>query len=312
MKVYHGYKNLSFRNPVITMGVFDGVHLGHRMLLSRVVEEAAKSDSDAVAVTFDPHPRIILAGDPSQLRFLTDIEERIDLLRETGIGHLVIIPFTHELSRLTASEFIDEILCRHLGVSHLITGFDHHFGRRPEGDSNKNLDIYSGMEFRVTKEAAFIVDGKPVSSSSIRELLGEGEVRKAAALLGYEYFLRGKVVSGKRIGRNIGFPTANIEPLFSYKLVPSYGVYAVEVEVKGEEQKHIAMLNIGINPTIAGNDGRRTIEAHIIGFESDLYGREVTVRFHHRLRDEMKYENVGALAAQMVIDREMTIAFFRK
>ncbi len=312
MKVHHGYKNLSFRNPVITMGVFDGVHLGHRMLLRRVVEEAEKSGSDAVAVTFDPHPRIVLTGEPSRLRFLTDIEERICLLRETGIGHLVIIPFTPELSRMTASEFIDEILCRQLGVSHLITGFDHHFGRRHEGDSNTIIDSSSRMDFRVTKEEAFIVDGKPVSSSSIRELLEEGEVRKASSLLGYEYFLRGKVVSGKRIGRNLGFPTANIEPLFAYKLIPSYGVYAVEAEVEGDEQKHIAMLNIGINPTIAGNDGKRTIEAHILGFESDLYGREVTVRFHTRLRDEMKFENVDDLAAQMVKDREMTIAYFRK
>jgi riboflavin kinase / FMN adenylyltransferase len=312
MKVYHGYKNLSFRNPVITMGVFDGVHLGHRMLLRRVVVEAEKSGSDSVAVTFDPHPRIVLTGDPSHLRFLTDIEERIYLLRGTGIGHLVIIPFTTELSRMTASEFVDEILCRHLGVSHLVTGFDHHFGSRHEGDSSTILDCSSRMDFRVTKEEAFIMDGKAVSSSSIRALLGEGDVSKASALLGYEYFIRGKVVSGKRIGRNIGFPTANIEPLFAYKLIPSYGVYAVEAEVEGDEQKHIAMLNIGVNPTIEGNDGKRTIEAHIIGFESDLYGREVTVRFHCRLRDEMKFDSVEALAARMVQDREMTIAYFRK
>jgi riboflavin kinase/FMN adenylyltransferase len=294
------------------MGVFDGVHLGHRMLLRRVVEEAEKSGSDSVAVTFDPHPRIVLTGDPSHLQFLTDIEERICLLRETGIGHLVIIPFTPELSRMTAPEFVDEILCRHLGVSHLVTGFDHHFGRRHEGDSKTILDCSSRMDFRVTKEEAFIVDGKAVSSSYIRTLLGEGDVTKASALLGYEYFLRGKVVSGKRIGRNLGFPTANIEPLFAYKLIPSYGVYAVEAEVEGDNRKHIAMLNIGINPTIAGNDGKRTIEAHIIGFESDLYGREVTVRFHCRLRDEMKFDNVDDLAARMVQDREMTIAYFRK
>jgi riboflavin kinase/FMN adenylyltransferase len=294
------------------MGVFDGVHLGHRMLLRRVVEEAEKSGSDSVAVTFDPHPRIVLTGDPSHLQFLTDIEERIYLLRETGIGHLVIIPFTPELSRMTAPEFVDEILCRHLGVSHLITGFDHHFGRRHEGDSKTILDCSSRMDFRVTKEEAFIVEGKAVSSSLIRTLLGEGDVSKASELLGYEYFLRGKVVSGKRIGRNLGFPTANIEPLFAYKLIPSYGVYAVEAEVEGDSRKHIAMLNIGTNPTIEGNDGKRTIEAHIIGFESDLYGREITVRFHSRLRDEMKFDNVDDLVARMVQDREMTIAYFRK
>jgi riboflavin kinase/FMN adenylyltransferase len=168
------------------------------------------------------------------------------------------------------------------------------------------------MDFRVTKEEAYIVGGKAVSSSYIRTLLGEGDVSKASALLGYEYFLTGKVVSGKRIGRNLGFPTANIEPLFAYKLIPAYGVYVVEAEVEGDSRKHIAMLNIGINPTIAGNEGKRTIEVHIIDFESDLYGKEVTIRFHCRLRDEIKFDNLDDLAAQMVQDREMTIAYFRK
>ena len=312
MEVHRGYKNLSFSNPVITMGVFDGVHLGHRMLLGRVVAEAEKSGSDSVAVTFDPHPRIVLTGDPSRLRFLTDIDERIYLLRETGIGHLVIITFTEELSRMTASEFINEILYHHLGVSHLITGFDHHFGRRHEGDSNTILECAARLNFRVTREEALIKEGKVVSSSYIRELLGEGDVRKASALLGYDYFLRGKVVSGKRIGTKIGFPTANIAPLFIYKVIPRIGVYAVEAEVEGETEKYIAMLNIGVRPTIADNDGQRTIEAHIIDFGSDLYGRNVTVRFRHRLRDEMKFESVDALAAQMEKDREMTIALLRK
>lgn len=312
MKVHYGYKNLSFRNPVITMGVFDGVHLGHRMLLGRVVAEAEKNGSDAVAVTFDPHPRIVLTGDPSHLRFLTDIEERIDLLRETGIGHLVIIPFTSELSRMTASEFIAEILCRHLGISHLITGFNHHFGNKHEGDSRTVLDSAASLGFRVTREEAFTVGGKTVSSSSIRGLLEEGDVSKASALLGYDYFLRGKVVSGKRIGREIGFPTANIAPQFKYKLIPGSGVYAVEAEVEGDKKKHIAILNIGIRPTIADNDGQRTIEAHIIDLKSDLYGSNITVRFRHRLRDEMKFKSVDALAVQLEKDRATTIALLRK
>jgi riboflavin kinase / FMN adenylyltransferase len=312
MEVHYGYKNLSFKNPVITMGVFDGVHLGHRKLLGRVVAEAKKNGSDAVAVTFDPHPRIVLTGDPSHLRFLTDIEERIDLLRETGIGHLVIIPFTTELSRMTASEFIEEILCRHLGISHLITGFDHHFGNRHAGDATTVLDSAAKMGFSVTREEAFTVGGKAVSSSSIRELLGEGDVSKASTLLGYDYFLRGKVISGKRIGREIGFPTANISPRFKYKLIPGSGVYAVEAEVEGDKTKYIAMLNIGTRPTIADNDGQRTIEAHIIDLESDLYGSDITIRFRHRLRDEMKFASAEALSARLRKDMEITIALLRK
>ena len=290
------------------MGVFDGVHLGHRMLLNRVNEEAGKEGVDAVAVTFDPHPRIVLTGDPGHLSFLTDLEERTELLRDTGIGHLVVIPFTAELSLMTASAFIESILCGHLGVRHLITGYDHHFGRRLEGDSNTIMECSSRMGFRVTREDAYMIDGEAVSSSLIRKLLGEGDIEKAASMLGYDYFIRGNVVSGKRIGRNMGFPTANIVPLFANKLIPRTGVYAVEATIEGETRKHVAMLNIGNRPTIADNDGTRTIEVHLVDFSGDLYGKVVTVTFRHRLRDEMKFENVDALAAQLAKDRAMTIA----
>lgn len=312
MIIHEGYYDLHFRDPVVTMGVFDGVHLGHRMLLSRVVAEAEKSGSDSVAVTFDPHPRIVLTGDPSHLRFLTDIGERKYLLHQTGIGHLVVIPFTQELSRMTAREFVDLVLCRHMGLRHLVTGFNHHFGRRHEGDSNTISECSSRMGFRVTREEAFMIEGEAVSSSSIRRLLEGGDVRKASAMLGYDYFLKGKVVSGKRIGRDIGFPTANIVPLFAYKLVPRSGVYAVEILIDGDQVWHAAMLNIGLRPTIAESDGRRTIEAHIIDFDSDLYGKIVTARFRERLRDEMKFSNIDSLAAQLARDRERTIALLRR
>ncbi len=312
MIIHEGYYDLHFRDPVVTMGVFDGVHLGHRMLLNRVVAEADKSRSDAVVVTFDPHPRIVLTGDPSHLRFLTDIGERVNLLRQTGIGHLVIIPFTHELSRMTAGEFVESILCRHLGLRHLITGFNHHFGRRHEGDSNTIIGCSGRMDFRVTREEAFMIDGEAVSSSSIRRLLEGGDVRKASAMLGYDYSLKGTVVSGKRIGRGMGFPTANIAPSFIYKLIPGSGVYAVETQVEGDHAWHAAMLNIGVRPTITENDARPTIEAHIIDFDADLYGKTVTVRFRDRLRDEMRFDNIDALAAQLARDREMTIALLRR
>lgn len=312
MIIHEGYYDLHFRDPVVTMGVFDGVHLGHRMLLSRVVAEAEKSGSDSVAVTFDPHPRIVLTGDPSHLRFLTDIGERKYLLHQTGIGHLVVIPFTQELSRMTAREFVDLVLCRHMGLRHLVTGFNHHFGRRHEGDSNTISECSSRMGFRVTREEAFMIEGEAVSSSSIRRLLEGGDVRKASAMLGYDYFLKGKVVSGKRIGRDIGFPTANIVPLFAYKLVPRSGVYAVEILIDGDQVWHAAMLNIGLRPTIAESDGRRTIEAHIIDFDSDLYGKIVTARFRERLRDEMKFSNIDSLAEQLARDRERTIALLRR
>lgn len=290
------------------MGVFDGVHLGHRMLLNRVTREAAMDDADSVAVTFDPHPRIVLTGDPGHLSFLTDLEERTELLRSTGIGHLVVIPFTFELSRMTASEFVESVLCRHLGVHHLITGYNHHFGRKHEGDSNTIMECAARMDFRVTREDAYMIDGEPVSSSLIRKALGDGRIDKAAAMLGYDYFIRGRVVSGRKIGRNMGFPTANIAPVFEHKLIPRTGVYAVEVTIEGNAGRHPAMLNIGHRPTIADSDGNRTIEVHLIDFSGDLYGSLVTVTFRYRLRDEMNFENVDALAARLAKDREMTIA----
>lgn len=311
MQVHHDYKQTRFRNPVVTMGVFDGVHLGHRMLLQRVAEEADRRGSEAVAVTFDPHPRIVLTGDPSHLRFLTDIEERIDLLGETGIDHLVIIPFTPELSRMTACEFVEAVLCRHLDVSHLVTGFDHHFGNRHQGNIATVTECSARLGFSVSREEAFMIAGEAVSSTGIRRVLERGEVKKAAIMLGYSYSVRGRVVSGKRIGRNIGFPTANISPHFRYKLIPASGVYAVEVLVENDPKWHIAMLNIGHRPTIKDSDGQSTIEAHLIDFGSDLYGKNVAVRFHERLRDEMKFGNIDALVAQLQRDREMTIRLLR-
>src|SRR5690606_14533612 len=184
-------------------------------------------------------------------------------LRETGIGHLVVIPFTAELSRMTAPEFVSSILCRHLGVRHLITGYNHHFGRRHEGDSNTIIECAERMDFRVTREEAYMVEGEAVSSSLIRKALGEGNIEKAASMLGYDYFIRGRVVSGRKIGRNMGFPTANSAPLFAHKLITRTGVYAVEATVEGDPDRHMAMLNIGHRPTITDSDGVRTFEVHL-------------------------------------------------
>ncbi len=312
MKIHKGYENLNLRNPVITMGIFDGVHRGHRMLLGRVAELAREREGDAVAVTFDPHPRLVLTGDSPDLRFLTDIDERIGLLGDTGIGHLVVIRFTTELSRMTACGFLSEILCRHLGVSHLVTGFNHHFGKRQEGTSETIMECSRRMNFSVSREEALMIDGMPVSSSRIRTLLAGGDVEKASVLLGYDYTVTGRVVPGRKIGRELGFPTANIEPLFPHKLIPGDGVYAVEIETDSVPGRRSGMLNIGANPTIREGDGRRTVEAHIIDFEGDLYGRILRIRFRFRLRDEIRYDTVEELAAQMSADLVRAVSLLGK
>ncbi len=307
MQVYYGYSGLSFNDPVVTMGIFDGVHLGHRMLLRRVAEEASLSGSDAVAVTFDPHPRIVLGSGHEKLSFLTDLEERISLIGSLGIAHLVVIPFTRELSLMSAPDFVESVLCRHLGVRHLITGYNHHFGHRHEGDSNTILRCSSRMDFRVTREEACTIGGVAVSSSLIREALTAGDLARAEAMLGYRYSLRGRVVSGKKIGRGMGFPTANIVPLFEHKLVPGTGVYAAEVTIDDDPAPYRAMLNIGYRPTISDSDGTQTIEVHLIGFSGDLYGKVINVTFRYWLRAELKFENIDAMTRQLVKDREMTL-----
>jgi len=312
MIVHRGYENLNLRNPVITMGIFDGVHRGHRILLGRVAELAGEREGDAVAVTFDPHPRLVLTGDSPDLRFLTDIDERIGLLGETGIGHLVIITFTPELSRMTACGFLSEILCRHLGVSHLVTGFNHHFGKRQEGTSETIMECSRRMNFSVSREEALLIDGMPVSSSRIRALLSGGEVENASLLLGYDYTVTGRVVPGRKIGRGLGFPTANIEPLFAHKLIPGDGVYAVEIETDSVPGWRPGMLNIGTNPTIREGDGRRTIEAHIIDFDGDLYGKILRIRFRFRLRNEIRYDTLEELAAQMNADLVRAVSLLGK
>jgi len=230
----------------------------------------------------------------------------------TGIGHLVIIEFTPELSRMSACEFLEEILCRHLGVSHLVAGFNHHFGKRHEGTSDTIMECSGKLGFSVSREEALTVDGTPVSSSWIRALLSGGEVEKASELLGYDYTLTGRVVTGRKIGRELGFPTANIEALFPYKLIPGDGVYAVEIETEGYAGRLPAMLNIGTNPTIRVGDGRRTVEVHLIDFDGDLYDKILSIIFRFRLRDEIMYETVEDLARQMRADRISALGLLGK
>ena len=308
MEIHSGYEGLDLKNPVITMGVFDGVHRGHCMLIERVVSEAQRCGSESVVVTFDPHPRIVLEKNHHDLKFLTDINERILLMSKMNVDHLVIIPFTRELSNLTACEFIEQILCGKLKVSHLVAGFNHHFGKRHEGTGETITECSQKFGFNLTRADALISDGLVISSSVIRGLLTGGNVEKAAELLGYHYFVSGKVVKGDRIGRRIGFPTANVEPLFKFKLVPARGVYAADVIIDGTEEKLMAMVNIGNRPTITGGKGKETIEAHLINFDGDLYGREIRLVFRYRLRDEMKFRSVEELASRIKTDMEQTIS----
>jgi riboflavin kinase / FMN adenylyltransferase len=308
MEVHFGYEGLKLRNPVITMGVFDGVHRGHCMLIEKVINEAGRCGSDAVVVTFDPHPRIVLESHPENLRFLTDINERIFLLEKMDIDHLVIIPFTKEMSNMPACGFVETILCGKLGVRHLVAGFNHHFGKRHAGTGETIAECSQKFGFNLTRADALSSGNVIISSSVIRDMLSEGKVEDAAGLLGYQYFVTGKVVKGQKVGRRIGFPTANVEPAFNYKLIPQRGVYAAKVEINGSNEEFTAMVNIGNRPTVTDGKGKETIEAHLINFSGDLYDREIRIVFRYRLRDEVRFKSLDELTAQLRADRESTIS----
>ncbi len=305
MQIHRGYENIELANPVVTLGIFDGVHLGHKVLLGRLVSCAEKEGGESVVITFHPHPRIVLDKDSSALTFLTTMDEKIVLLEKAQVDHLIIIEFNREFSRIAACDFVKQVLVEKIGTRHLIIGYNHHFGRRGEGDFNTVKRCTESLDFKVERVKGFHAGGDAVSSSSVREALLNGMLEKANEQLGYPYSVSGKVVDGRRIGRSIGFPTANISPGDPHKLIPKNGVYAVEVQLGDNIYK--GMLSIGSNPTVNNDSEFRSIEVHIINFNGDIYGKAISVVFRKRLRDELKFDSIKKLADQMELDKQSTI-----
>lgn len=290
----------SLTGPFITVGVFDGVHLGHRALLDQLVLKASQAGRMSVVITFDPHPKLVLGGSKNNLAFLSTPEEKKELLGKSGIDHLVIIPFTMELASMEGRQFISEILVDRMGAGFLLVGYDNHFGKgRDTGfESISRHAARYGLETEQVKGLSG-PDGV-ISSTTIRNALLDGRLDVANSCLGYSYSLTGTVVPGNRLGNSLGFPTANLKPPL-YKLVPADGVYAVEVNI--DEKTYGGMLSIGMNPTVNNDRNKKTVEVHIFDFGGDLYGQAVTVVFRYRLRDERKFDNLEQLAAQMRLDK---------
>jgi riboflavin kinase / FMN adenylyltransferase len=308
MIIHKGYGDLKLINPVVTTGIFDGVHRGHRVLLDTLVSKSEKLLGESVVVTFSPHPRLVLDKNPGELSFLTSPDEKKDLLEASGVDHLIIIEFTREFSAITACDFVKEVLVEKIGTRHLVIGYDHHFGRGGKGDFNTIEECAGIYGLDVERVKGFYDDRGPVSSSSIRNALVTGNLEEANNRLGYFFALSGSVVKGRQIGRTIGFPTANIEPEYDHKLIPCKGVYAVEVVISGE--KYAGMLSIGSNPTVNNDPMKRYIEVNILDFDNDIYGERITLVFRKRIRDELKFENASQLAEQIKIDREHVLRFF--
>jgi riboflavin kinase / FMN adenylyltransferase len=307
MIIHNGYENLVLVSPVVTLGIFDGVHRGHRMLIDCLINRAKETGGESVVITFSPHPRLVLEKDHLNLTFLTTLAEKRDLLEKAGVDHLVIIDFDSEFSRMTACDFLRDILADRIGTKYLIVGYDHHFGKNGEGDFDTIKQCSGLHDFKLEKIQGLQAAEGTISSSSIRDALLNGRLDDANRLLGYNYSLTGTVVEGKKIGRSIGFPTANIKPE-AHKLIPAIGVYAVEVRT--DDGLYPGMLSIGTNPTINRDKGVRSIEVNILNFDRNVYGTDLTVVFRKRLRDEIRFESIDQLAVQMAQDKADTLKLF--
>ncbi|WP_109832583.1 bifunctional riboflavin kinase/FAD synthetase [Reichenbachiella versicolor] len=299
MKIIYGIEDIpSIEGAVVTSGTFDGVHFGHQKILRQVVEHAKKSNGKSVVLTFWPHPRFVLSDGKSDLKLLSTFDEKAQLLEQVGIDYLIQINFTKEFSQLSSEEFIQGILVDKIGTKELVIGYDHRFGKNRTGGFDYLKENSGNYGFNVEEIKRQDIDHVGVSSTKVREALLFGAVDHANHYLGRNYSLTGKVVEGQKVGKSIGFPTANIEIKETYKLVPKDGVYAVNVEVAGQVWE--GMLNIGERPTIEG--AGRSIEVNIFDMDQDIYNEEIKVSFIKRIRDEKKFEGVELLKAQLKDD----------
>ena len=302
MIVHRGIDSLSpIPYAVVTSGTFDGVHLGHQTILKRLNEVArAHSDGESVVMTYWPHPRTVVSNDSQDLRLLSTLDEKIELLEQAGVDHLVVIPFTRAFSQLTSEEFIQQVLVDRLGTKKLVIGYDHRFGRDREGGFDYIKAHQADYGFEVEEIPRQDIEAVGISSSKIRTALNEGNISAATRFLGRPYTVTGTVVKGRQLGRTIGFPTANLQVDDPVKLIPANGVYAVDVLQGG--QTYGGMLNIGYRPTVAGE--HQTIETYIFDFSKDIYGEHMTLEFRAFLRAEQKFNGLPELVEQLQKDEQ--------
>jgi riboflavin kinase/FMN adenylyltransferase len=302
VKVTHDYSQfLSTKKTIVTIGTFDGVHIGHQKIISQLLNASKNKNETSVLLTFFPHPRMVLQKD-SNIKLINTIDEKINLLEKIGLEELIIHPFNREFSRLTALEFVRDILVHKLNISKLIIGYDHHFGKNREGNFEQLLE-YGGMfDFEVEEIPAQNINDISVSSSKIRNALIDGDIERANKYLDYNFMLSGKVVAGNNLGSKINFPTANIHIEQDYKLIPKNGVYIVKSIILSVA--YFGMLNIGNRPTIDGK--QQTIEVHFFNFDKNIYEENIQIELLKFIRDEEKFESIEALKNQLIED-EITI-----
>lgn len=288
-------------NTVLTVGTFDGVHAGHRAIIDTIVEKARERDARSVLVTFDPHPRDIINPGDAGIKLLTTLQERAEILDELGVNTMCVIPFDRDFSLLSSEEFVRDIIYEKIGVSEFVIGYDHQFGRNREGTIETVERIGKDLDFDTYVVSKREVGAKTVSSTAIRKAISkEGDIEQAEQFLQRPYRLNGTIVHGDKRGKEIGFPTANIKPEDTKKIIPEDGVYAVKVRINGDWFD--GMMNIGTRPTFDGKN--QTLEVNLFNFDDDIYGKEVQVRFFNRIRDEKKFSGKDELVEQLKSDEQ--------
>lgn len=308
MKVYSSISEFkSTKKTIVTIGTFDGVHIGHQKIIEKLIQEAKNSDCESLILTFFPHPRMVLQG-ASSIKLLNTINEKSNLLEKTGLENLVIHPFDNEFSNLAAEEFVKTILVDAFNIHKIIIGHDHRFGKNRAANIDDLIGFGKKYGFEVEQISAQEIDTVAVSSTKIRDAVTNGTMAVANEFLGYDYLLTGKIIRGKQLGRTIGFPTANIKIEENYKLIPKNGVYIVKSILN--EKTVFGIMNIGFNPTVKG--ANLSIEVHFLEFDADLYDNQISVSVMGRIRDEQKFASIDLLKAQIQTDRNYAISYIEK
>ena len=291
----------SFKNAVITIGTFDGVHLGHQQIIKLLKQEAAAINGETVIITFHPHPRKVVSQGKSEVQILNTLDEKIELLDSKGVQHLVVVAFDDQFANQTAEEYIENFLIKKFNPATIIIGYDHRFGKNRSGDYHLLEDHGSKFGYAVKEIPEHVLNEITISSTRIREALQRSYINTANTFLGYKYFFKGKVVEGNKLGRTIGFPTANLAIAEEEKLVPGNGVYAVKLTIENDDTRLNGMMNIGMRPTVNGT--KKTIEVNILDFDHDIYGQDLRVYLYEYLRGEVKFEGLDKLKEQLSKDK---------
>ena len=307
LKIFHSIKDFSSpKKTILTLGTFDGVHIGHKKILERLIQQTVDTNYESLVLTFFPHPRMILQ-ERSEIKLLNTIPEKINLLEQIGIENLIIHPFDESFSRLTAEEFVKTVLVEKFKIQKIIIGYDHRFGRNRTADINNLIEFGKKYDFEVEQISAQEINDISVSSTKIRNALNEGNMFLANKYLGYDYFLSGTVIKGKQLGKSIGFPTANLSIEEDYKLIPQKGVYIVSSTI--DNQKIFGMMNIGHNPTVGGEN--LSVEIHFLNFDADLYGQNISVSILKHIRAEQKFDSLALLREQIEKDKTQTLEYIK-